>query len=79
MPFIDPQDQTENEELKVKIRPEVIRLVDEYAQFLNNSKPWYVVQEVLRKSIESDKAFQKWRKEQVAATPIAEGKKSKVA
>ncbi|MBV9082694.1 MAG: hypothetical protein JOZ62_08470 [Acidobacteriaceae bacterium] len=60
MPFIEKQDRTEREEIKAKIRPEVIALVRDYARFLE-SEEWYVIQEVLRKSIEADKDFQRWR------------------
>ena len=60
MPFIEKQDRTERQELKLKIRPEVITLVKEYAQFLE-SEEWFVVQEVLRKAIEGDKDFQRTR------------------
>lgn len=73
MPFIAPQDRTKPVELKVNIRPEVVALLDEYATFLNSEKA-YVVQEVLRKSIESDKDFQRARKS-VAELPKA-GKKA---
>ena len=73
MPFIDRQDRTEREELKVKIRPEVIALVKEYAAFLA-SEEWYVVQEVLRKSIEGDKEFQRARKPELAAVGPKKGK-----
>ena len=68
MPFIEKQDRTEREEIKAKIRPEVIALVREYARFLD-SEEWYVVQEVLRKSIEADKDFQRWRKPQTTVAP----------
>ncbi|HET6206863.1 MAG TPA: hypothetical protein VFD98_08645 [Terracidiphilus sp.] len=74
MPFIEKQDRTEREELKLKIRPEVIALVKAYAQFLE-SEEWFVVQEVLRKAIEGDKEFQYARKS-MAQLP-AEGKKEK--
>lgn len=76
MPFIEPQDRTQREELKEKIRPEVIKSVEEYAQYLDSER-WYVVQELLRKSIASDKDFQKWKAER-AAVPL-EVKTSKVA
>jgi hypothetical protein len=76
MPFIEKQDRTEREELKLKIRPEVIALVKAYAQFLE-SEEWFVVQEVLRKAIEGDKEFQSARKS-MAQLP-AEGKKEKSA
>lgn len=56
MPFIERQDRTERQELKVKIRPEVIALVKEYAEFTGNDD-WFVVQEVLRKAILSDREF----------------------
>lgn len=68
MPFIEKQDRTEREELKAKIRPEVIALVHDYARFLE-SEEWYVIQEVLRKSIEADKDFQRWRRQQSAVLP----------
>lgn len=76
MPFIEPQDRTERVEFKHKIRPEVAALVTEYAKFLH-SEEWYVVQEVLRKSIEADKDFQRARKQQaeMPGTPA----KAKVA
>ena len=74
MPFIEKQDRTEREELKLKIRPEVIALVKAYAQFLE-SEEWFVVQEVLRKAIEGDKEFQRVRKS-MAQLP-AEGRKEK--
>ena len=60
MPFIERQDRTERKELKLKIRPEVIALVKAYAQFLE-SEEWFIVQEVLRKALEGDKEFQRWR------------------
>jgi len=60
MPFIERQDRTEREELKLKIRPEVIALVKAYALFLE-SEEWFVVQEVLRKAIEGDREFQRAR------------------
>ena len=68
MPFIEKQDRTEREEIKAKIRPEVIALVRDYARFLA-SEEWYVIQEVLRKSIEADKDFQRWRKQQTGVPP----------
>lgn len=76
MPFIEPQDRTQREELKERIRPEVIELLDQYAAFLNSER-WYVVQEVLRKSIESDRDFRKHRDEK--AVPAIDAKKVKVA
>jgi hypothetical protein len=57
MPFIAKQDRTERVELKVRIRPEVLELLQKYAQYLE-SEEWYVVQEVLRKGIHSDKQFE---------------------
>lgn len=77
MPFIDKQDRTERQELKVKIRPEVIGMVEDYATFLD-SETWYVVQEILRKCIDGDREFRKW-KEQQAATPMEPHRKAKVA
>jgi len=68
MPFIEKQDRIEREEIKAKIRPEVIALVRDYARFLE-SEEWYVIQEVLRKSIEADKDFQRSRKPQSAVAP----------
>lgn len=77
MPFIEPQDRTQNVELRVKVRPEVLGMLDDYATFLN-SEPWYIVQEVLRKSIDGDRDFRKW-KEQQAAAPIDVKKQKAVA
>ena len=68
MPFIERQDRTEREEVKFKIRPEVLALVRDYARFLE-SEEWYVVQEALRKSLEADKDFLRWRKQQTAMEP----------
>lgn len=75
MPFITPQDRTEPVELKVKIRPEVVALLDEYAAWLKSEKS-YVVQEVLRKSIEGDKEFQRARKQNTAPEAITKRAKA---
>jgi len=77
MPFIEPQDRTEREELKVKIRPEVIREINEYADYLK-SEQWYVVQELLRKSIAGDKEFTKWKAENPGVAS-AETKRTRAA
>jgi hypothetical protein len=74
MPFIEKQDRTEREEIKAKIRPEVIALLREYARFLE-SEEWYVIQEVLRKSLEADKDFQRWRADGNEVAPAQEPKK----
>lgn len=71
MPFIEKQDRTERVEIKYKIRPEVAELIKEYAQYAESDE-WYVVQEVLRKAITTDKEFQRWKVDQQAAKPVAE-------
>jgi hypothetical protein len=74
MPFIEKQDRTEREEIKAKIRPEAIALVRDYSRFLE-SEEWYVIQEVLRKSIEADRDFQRWRADGNEVAPAQEPKK----
>ena len=74
MPFIEPQDRTQNVELKVKIRPEVKALIGEYAAYLASDEA-YVVQEVMRKAIASDRDFQRTKAQ--VPTPLADAERPK--
>jgi hypothetical protein len=70
MPLIERQDKTERVELKVKIRPEVLGDLEQYAAFLD-SEIWYVAQELLRDAMSRDKEFQTYLKRKDTAPKTA--------
>lgn len=57
MAFIEPQKNIPLEELRVKIEQPVYQGLQKYAEFTNGTTS-YVIQEVLRKVMSSDKDFQ---------------------
>jgi len=72
-PLISPEDKQPDEELKVKLRPEVASELRAYAQYADNSSLHHVISEALKRLFREDKGFKIFKDENraAAAVPVA--------
>ena len=71
-PLISPEDKQPDEELKVKLRPEVARELRAYAQYADHSSLHHVISEALKRLFRDDKGFKVFKDEKraVVAAPV---------
>lgn len=60
-PLIEPEDRQPDEQLTIRVRPEVARDLRAYSQYAGNSSSSHVVAAALRRLFKEDKGFKAFK------------------
>lgn len=63
VPLIDPEDKQPDEQLTIRLRPEIARDLRAYSRFANDSSASYVVSAALKRLFSADKGFSAFKQE----------------
>ena len=75
-PLIDPEDRQRDEQLTIRVRPEVARDLRAYGQYAANSSSSHVVSAALRRLFKEDKGFRGFKEANPSAGEVsANGKR----
>lgn len=70
VPLIEPEDRLPDEQVTLRLRPDVVRDLRAYGQYANDSTPSYVVSAALKRLFTADKGFQQYRQANPTAGEI---------
>jgi hypothetical protein len=72
-PLIEPEDKQPDEQLNIRLRPEVAQDLRAYAQYAHGSSPNHVISSALKRLFAADKGFRDFREAHPqAGAPTAE-------
>lgn len=79
-PLIEPEDRQPDEQVTLRLRPDVVRDLRAYGQYANDSTPSYVVAAALKRLFTADKGFLAYKQENpdVGAIVIQKTGKSRI-
>jgi hypothetical protein len=60
-PLIEPEDKQPDEQLSIRLRPEVAQDLRAYAQYAHGSSPNHVISSALKRLFAADKGFRDFR------------------
>jgi hypothetical protein len=60
-PLIEPEDKQPDEQLNIRLRPEVAQDLRAYAQYAHGSSPNHVISAALKRLFAADKGFRDFR------------------
>ncbi|MGA8025572.1 MAG: hypothetical protein WB992_00385 [Bryobacteraceae bacterium] len=66
-PLIQPEDKQPDEQVTVRLRPEVARELRAYGQYASDSSASHVVSSALRRLFAADKGFQSYKQDHPSA------------
>jgi hypothetical protein len=70
-PIIEPEDKQPDEQVTIRLRPEIARDLRAYGQYASDSSTSHVVSAALRRLFAADKGFQSFKQEHPNAGEVA--------
>jgi hypothetical protein len=70
-PIIEPEDKQPDEQVTIRLRPEIARDLRAYGQYASDSSTSHVVTAALKRLFAADKGFQGFKQEHPSAGDIA--------
>ena len=69
--IIEPEDKQPDEQVTIRLRPEIARDLRAYGQYASDSSTSHVVAAALKRLFAADKGFQNFRQEHPSAGEVA--------
>jgi hypothetical protein len=70
-PLIEPEDKQPDEQVTIRLRPEIARDLRAYGQYASDSSTSHVVSAALKRLFAADKRFQNFKQEHPSAGNMA--------
>jgi hypothetical protein len=70
-PLIEPEDKQPDEQVTIRLRPEIAHDLRAYGQYASDSSTSHVVSAALKRLFAADKGFQNFRQEHPSAGDMA--------
>lgn len=70
-PIIEPEDKQPDEQVTIRLRPEIARDLPAYGQYASDSSTSHVVSAALKRLFAADKGFQSFKQEHPSAGDLA--------
>jgi len=70
-PLIEPEDKQPDEQVTIRLRPDIARDLRAYGQYANDSSTSHVVSAALKRLFAADKGFQNFKQEHPSAGEVA--------
>ncbi len=70
-PLIEPEDRQPDEQVTIRLRPDIAQDLRAYGQYANDSSTSHVVSAALKRFFAADKGFQNFKEEHPSAGEVA--------